>query len=313
MDAAHLQRFLSDASRQATRNEIRELLKLIARPEIISLAGGLPSPEVFPLSELATLLPAALERDGARALQYGPTEGDTELRKELLRLLVELEGEAFEGLTLENILITSASQQGLDLCSRVFISPGDAVLCGLPSYLGALGAFTACGARLSGIPLDDDGMRTDLLEQRLVRLRGEDVHPKFIYTVPDFQNPSGVTYSRSRREDLLALAREFDVLVLEDSPYRQLRYVGESLPTLAELDRDGRVISLFTLSKMLSPGLRLGWAVADPQIIARLCRGQAARRPVHQRVDPARDVRVPEDRASRGPARAGARDLLQAA
>jgi 2-aminoadipate transaminase len=102
---------------------------------------------VFPLRELATLLPAALERDGARALQYGPTEGDTELRKELLRLLVELEGEAFEGLTLENILITSASQQGLDLCSRVFISPGDAVLCGLPSYLGALGAFTACGAR----------------------------------------------------------------------------------------------------------------------------------------------------------------------
>jgi 2-aminoadipate transaminase len=270
MDAAHLQRFLSDSSRQATRSEIRELLKLIARPEIISLAGGLPSPEVFPLDELATLLPVALEREGAQALQYGPTEGDTKLRKELLRLMVELEGEAFERLTLENILITSASQQGLDLCSRVFISPGDAVICGLPSYLGALGAFTACGARLSGIPLDDEGMRTDLLEQRLVRLRAQDVHPKFIYTVPDFQNPSGVTYTRARREDLLAIAREFDVLVVEDSPYRQLRYVGEPLPTLAELDRDGRVISLFTLSKMLSPGLRLGWAVADPQIIARL-------------------------------------------
>ena len=168
------------------------------------------------------------------------------------------------------MLPTSASQQGLDLCSRIFLSPGDAVVCGLPSYLGALGAFTACGARLSGIPLDDDGLRTDLLEQRLIELRRREVRPKFVYTVPDFQNPSGVTLTLRRRLELLEIAREFDLLVVEDSPYRQLRYEGDPLPTLCSLDRDGRVISLFTFSKVLFPGLRLGWLVAAPEIIARL-------------------------------------------
>jgi len=270
MNAAYLQSFLSDSSRTATRNEIRELLKIIARPEIISLAGGLPSPEVFPIRDLVDLLPRAIDEDGLQALQYGTTEGDLGLRLELIKLLEEFEGIEPGQLTPDNILVTNASQQGLDLCSRIFISPGDAVICGLPSYIGALGAFTACGARLSGIPLDDEGLRTDLLEQRLLSLRHEGTRPKFVYVVPDFQNPSGVTLSLARREELLAIAREFDLLVVEDSPYRQLRYVGETLPTLLSLDRDARVISLFTLSKMLCPGLRLGWAVADPDIIARL-------------------------------------------
>lgn len=270
MDSGYLQQFLTTSSRGAKRNEIRELLKLIARPDIISLAGGLPSPETFPIDELAKLVPKVLDRHGSVALQYGITEGDAGLRQELIRLLIETEGESFAHLTPEHVLITSASQQGLDLCSRIFLGPDDVAICALPSYLGALGAFTASGAKLSGIPLDDEGLRTDLLEQRLVGLRRKGVRPKLVYVVPDFQNPAGVTLSLERRHELLSIAREFDLLVVEDSPYRQLRYVGDPLPSLAGLDRDGRVISLFTFSKILFPGLRLGWAVADPEVVARL-------------------------------------------
>jgi len=270
MKATRLEKFLSPSARGATRNEIRELLKLIAQPDIISLAGGLPSPETFPIEQLAERLPGWLRQHGTAALQYGATEGDLELREALIRHMVEIDDEAYAGLTSDHVLITSGSQQGLDLCGRVFLAPGDVVVCGLPSYLGALGAFTATGARMSGVPLDDEGLRTDLLEQRLIDLRRDGVRPKFIYAVPDFQNPAGVTLSLERRHELLAIAREFDLLVVEDSPYRQLRYVGESLPSLGSLDRDGRVITLFTFSKILSPGLRLGWSIAAPEITARL-------------------------------------------
>lgn len=270
MNDAYLRQFLSESSRKAKRSEIREILKLSARPEIISLAGGMPSPEAFPIAELVELMPSLLMHHGTAALQYGPTEGDLGLREQLIRLLVETEDDDDARLTPEQILVTSASQQGLDLVSRVFITPGDMVLCGLPSYLGALSAFTACGARLSGIQLDSDGLRTDLLRQRLIELRRRGVRPKFIYTIPDFQNPTGATLSLKRRRQMLSIAREFQMLVLEDSPYRQLRYVGNPIPSLASLDRDGRVISLFTFSKVLSPGLRLGWIVADPAIISRL-------------------------------------------
>jgi 2-aminoadipate transaminase len=270
MDTTYLQQFLSDSARAATKNDIRELLKVIARPGVISLAGGLPPPDAFPISDLVEMMPGVLREHGAAALQYGITEGDLGLRRELIRLMVDVEGDAFSHLTPEHVLPTTASQQGLDLCSRMFLSPRDAVICGLPSYLGALGAFTACGARLSGVPLDDDGIRVDLLEQRLVDLRRQGVRPKFVYLVPDFQNPAGVTLTLERREQILAMARDFDLLIVEDSPYRQLRYVGEPPPTMFSLDRDGRVISLFTFSKTLFPGLRLGWVLAAPEIIARL-------------------------------------------
>jgi len=270
MDTTYLQRFLSDSARGATRSEIRELLKVIARPEIISLAGGLPSTDTFPVEELAELAPMVLRQQGPAAMQYGPTEGDLELKQQIIALMIGSEGDAFRKLTPEHLLITSGSQQALDLCSRVFIGTYDSVVVGLPSYLGALGAFTACGAKLSGVPVDDEGMRTDLLEQRLVDLRREGIHPKLVYAVPDFGNPSGVTMSLERREEMLSIAREFDLLVVEDSPYRQLRYVGETLPTLASMDRDGRVITMFTFSKILFPGLRLGWVVANPEIISHL-------------------------------------------
>jgi 2-aminoadipate transaminase len=267
MDASHLQGFLSDAARRATRNEIRELLKLISRPDIISLAGGLPAPGTFPVEQLRLACDRVLSENGPTALQYGATEGDHGLREELVKLMAD---DDRNDLDPESVLVTSASQQALDLCSRIFIAPGDAVLCGLPSYLGALGAFTACGARLCGVPLDDDGMRTDLLEQRLLSLRHDGLPVKFIYVVPDFQNPAGVTMSLERRRDLLAIAREFDLLVIEDSPYRALRYTGESLPALGSLDPDGRVIGLYTFSKVFCPGLRLGWVVARPAIIQQL-------------------------------------------
>jgi 2-aminoadipate transaminase len=267
MDATYLQRFLSDSARKATRSEIRELLKLLARPDVISLAGGLPAPDTFPTEELAELAPSLFREHGKSALQYCATEGDAGLRDELIKLMAD---DGVPDLTPDQVLVSTASQQGLDLSSRVFLSPGDTVICGLPSYLGALGAFSACGARLSGVPLDDDGMRTDLLEQRLVDLRRGDVRPKMVYVVPDFQNPAGVTLTLERRRELLEIASEFDLLVIEDSPYRHLRYVGSGIPNLASLDREGRVISLFTFSKILFPGLRLGWVVANPEIIARL-------------------------------------------
>jgi 2-aminoadipate transaminase len=270
MDATELQRFLSHSARQAERSEIRELLKLIARPEIISLAGGLPPPEAFPIEEVVELLPDVLRRQGPAALQYGTTEGEAELRQELVKLMAEVEGEPFARRSIDEVLITTASQQALDLCGRIFISPGDSVIVGLPAYLGALGAFRASGARLFGIPLDEQGMRTDQLRKRLEELSGEGVRPKMVYTVPDFDNPAGVTMSLERRRELLAIAREFDLLVLEDSPYRQLRYVGEALPSLAALDPEGRVVAMYTFSKILFPGLRLGWVVADPEIISKL-------------------------------------------
>ncbi len=267
MDATHLQRFLTRQTLALKRSEIRELLKLIARPEVISLAGGLPAPETFPIDDLAELIPRVLREHGAAALQYGPTEGDLGLRQELIKFMAT-DGQS--GLTPDRILITSASQQALDLCARAFVAPDDAVVVGLPSYLGALGAFTAAGARLCGVPLDQDGMPPDRVEERLVELRKGGVHPKLLYLVPDFQNPSGDTLPLERRLDLLAIAREFDLLVIEDSPYRQLRYAGDTPPSLASLDRDERVISMFTFSKILTPGLRLGWMVASAAVIHQL-------------------------------------------
>jgi len=267
MDATHLQKFLSDAARRATRSEIRELLKLIAKPDIISLAGGLPDPATFPVEQLRESCDKVLTEHGSVAMQYGATEGDLGLREELVKIMA---GDGCEGLTTDQVLVTSASQQALDLCARIFIAPGDAILCGLPSYLGALGAFTACGAKLCGVPLDEHGMRTDLLEQRLLSLRREGIPTKFIYVVPDFQNPAGVTMNMERRQELLTIAREFDLLVLEDTPYRALRYTGENLPSLGSMDVDGRVISLYTFSKVFCPGLRLGWVLATPEIISQM-------------------------------------------
>lgn len=246
------------------RSVIRELLKLTQKPEIISFAGGLPSPETFPVSEIANLIKDVVTEDGLGALQYGPTEGDPRLIDEIMKFLKD-DGIRFKS---ENILITSASQQALDLVGKVFLNRNNPVIVGRPSYIGALSAFRSYSAKFVGVDLDDEGMQIDLLRKKLYQMRLEADLPKFIYVVPDFQNPAGVTLSLSRRKTLLELAREYQILIVEDTPYRSLRYVGDHLPSLYQLDNgEGYVVSIFTFSKILSPGLRLGWILANSKLI----------------------------------------------
>lgn len=248
----------------AQRSVIRELLKLTQKPEIISFAGGLPSPETFPIDEIADLACDVIRRDGSWALQYSPTEGIPALKDEIIKF------EKTQGITVtrENLLITSASQQGLDLVSRVFLNRRNPVIVGRPSYVGALGAFQNNLATIIGIDLDHEGMRLDLLGSKLKEMRLSADLPKFIYLVPDFQNPSGITMPLERRKAILNLAREYHILIIEDTPYRSLRYTGDPVPTFYELDAgEGYVISLHTFSKILFPGLRLGWILAIPGLI----------------------------------------------
>ena len=249
------------------RSVIRELLKLTRRPDIISFAGGLPSPETFPIQEIAELSKDLILKEGHWALQYGPTEGDPRLKEQIIRFIAK------DGIAVgpDNLLIVSASQQALDMVARLFLNRKNSVVIGRPSYVGAIGAFRCCGARFVGVELDEAGMRMDMLREKLERMREDGDPPKFIYEVPDFQNPAGITLSLERRKEMLALAKEFQVLVIEDSPYRRLRYVGETLPSLYQLDGgEGRVIALHTFSKIMFPGLRLGWIIADPLIIDKL-------------------------------------------
>jgi len=248
----------------AKRSVIRELLKLTQQSGIISFAGGLPSPETFPTQQIADLAREVILKEGKWALQYGPTEGFPALKDTLVEMLSQ------DGIqtTPRNILITNASQQGLDLVSRVFLNRRNRVIVGRPSYVGALGAFKNSGATFKGVDVDEEGMVVEQVEQALDAMRIHGDLPKFIYVVPDFQNPAGVTMSLERRKKLLQLAREYKVLIVEDTPYRALRYVGKSIPSFYELDQDqGYVISLHTFSKTLFPGLRLGWMLASPELI----------------------------------------------
>jgi len=255
-------------TRRIQSSMVRELLKLTEKPDMISFAGGLPAPEVFPVEEFQAASHRVLTQYGSQALQYSTTEGYLKLRKMIARhaarygILVQP----------ENILITNGSQQALDLIGRVFLNPGDRVAVERPTYLGALQAWNAFQAEYVGIPTDDRGMQTSNLES--VFRAG----PKFLYALPNFQNPTGVTLSLERRAELLELADHYGVPIIEDDPYGQLRYEGEHLPSLAVLDArrrngdgfTGNVIYLSTFSKTLAPGLRLGWIVAPVEVIQRL-------------------------------------------
>jgi len=262
-----LQDVFSVNAKGMQKSVIRELLKLTLRPEIISFAGGLPDPKAFPTDEVAGITADVLRRDGASVLQYGPTEGDPRLKAQIIA-----HHEQQDRITLkqENVLITVGSQQGLDLVARIFVDIGDVVIVGLPSYVGGLQAFSGYGARMVGVPLDDHGTRVDLVERELEKLRKMGKKPKFIYEVPDFQNPAGITMTEDRRLKLLDLAKRYDVLILEDSPYRELRYEGEPVKPIFKLDGNGQVIGLYTFSKILFPGMRLGWVIADEAIIQKL-------------------------------------------
>lgn len=256
-----LSSFYSKSALAMKRSEIRELLKHTRNPQIISFAGGLPAPATFPVKELEEISVQVLREKGATALQYGTTEGEAPLREAIAQWMTHEKGT----IRPENILVTAGSQQGLDMVSKVFIDPGDIIVCELPSYVGGLQAFTAYRAKMVGVPMDDQGMRTDKLEKVLARLAQRHKKPKFIYTVPDFQNPSGVTMSLERRKKLLELAYRYEVPIVEDSPYRDLRFTGEPVPAIYALDTHNQVIVLGTFSKIFCPGLRLAWIMAPAE------------------------------------------------
>ena len=253
---------------------VRELLKLTEKPDVISFAGGLPAPEVFPLEQFKTAAQRVLEQEGPKSLQYSTTEGCRKLREMIARHAARY------GIMVQtdNILITSGSQQALDLIGKVFLNPGDRIAVERPTYLGALQAWNAYQAEYIGIGLDDDGMRIDELESALRS------GPKFLYALPNFQNPSGVTLSLSRRKELVQLADKWGVPIVEDDPYGQLRFEGDHLPSLAVLDAQerhedhysGNVIYLSTFSKTLSPGIRLGWIIAPVEVISKLVQAKQA-------------------------------------
>jgi 2-aminoadipate transaminase len=253
--------------RSQKKSAIREVLKLTQQPGIISFAGGLPSPEAFPVRHLKEIVCDIFDTDNAfQALQYGTTEGDVHLRQ----LLVERYRALGLEIKLENLVITTASQQALDLLPKVFINPGDKVICGLPSYLGGISSFSFYGAVLEGIMLDEHGMQSDILEKKLKKMKAFGEKPKFIYTIPDFQNPAGITMPEHRRQEIIDIAREYDVLIVEDSPYRELRFEGTPQKMICAMDNTGHVITIGTFSKILAPGFRLGWIIADEAIIEKL-------------------------------------------
>jgi 2-aminoadipate transaminase len=248
---------------------IRELLKLTQRPEVISFAGGLPAPDVFPVERFETACHRVLEAKGPMALQYSASEGYTPLREYLAQKMAKYRIIAGP----ENVLITSGSQQALDLIGKLLINPGDRILVEAPTYLGALQAFNVYGAEYVSVPVDHDGLRTGELEEALRS------GPKFMYVLPNFQSPGGVTLCEPRRHELVLLADKYGIPIIEDDPYGQLRFEGAHLPPLLVLDRDnlrrddgklGNVIYLSTFSKTLAPGLRLGWIVAPPDVITKL-------------------------------------------
>ncbi|MBC7229849.1 MAG: PLP-dependent aminotransferase family protein [Actinobacteria bacterium] len=246
-------------------SEIRDLLSVTARPDIISLAGGLPFTQALDAETILRTVRGVLEDDCAAALQYGPTDGYAPLKRDLMAIMAAEGTPCFP----EDIMITNGAQQGLELIAKIFINPGDNIITEAPSYVGALNSFLSYQPCIHSIPLDGQGLRTDLLEEKLVELARQDRRAKFIYVVPNFQNPAGITMSRERRFRLLELAHEHDCLVVEDNPYGLLRFEGEPEPSLRSLD-EGRVVYLGTLSKIFAAGMRIGWVAAPHPILDKL-------------------------------------------
>lgn len=241
-------------------SEIRELLKLIEKPEVISFAGGLPAPELFPIEEMKEISRIVLEESGTQALQYSTTEGFQPLREKIAR---RMNSKNKTNVTKDDILITNGSQQGLDFAGRVFLNEGDVVLCESPSYLGAINAFKSYGSKFIEVPTDKDGMIMEELEKILEVTE----NVKMIYVIPDFQNPTGITWTLERRKKFIEIISKYEIPVLEDNPYGELRFEGESLPSLKSMDKKGLVIFLGTFSKILCPGYRLGWTCASQNIL----------------------------------------------
>lgn len=236
-------------------SDMRIILTAGERPELISFAGGLPAPELFPIEALKTASEAVLTEEGAASLQYSATEGYLPLRQAIAGRMEAIGIPA----TLDQLMITSGSQQAIDLTGRLLLDEGDTIICESPTYLAAINAFKTYDARFIEVEMDEDGMIMDALEKRLQ----ENPHAKFIYTIPDFQNPSGRTLSLERRKRMIELAKQYDMIILEDNPYGAIRFSGSPIPPIKQFDTDGRVIYLSTFSKIFAPGLRLGWICAD--------------------------------------------------
>lgn len=259
------EKLYSETASGVKASAIRELLKVTARPEIISFAGGLPDPTLFPSDTVADILYNVVKTSPRESLQYGTTEGQTALKTELVKLLKETED--IDAVP-EQLLVVSASQQALDMTARVFLNRGDAIITASPTYLGALQAFEAAGADVFGADSDDFGVTVEGVEKRLKELQAVGRKCKFMYMVPDFQNPSGTTIPQERRVKILELAEKYGTLVVEDSPYRQVRFEGEAPQTFYKLDGGrGHVITLFTFSKVFVPGFRLGYVLGPAEII----------------------------------------------
>ncbi|HHY92800.1 MAG TPA: PLP-dependent aminotransferase family protein [Firmicutes bacterium] len=258
---------LTPAWRGPSNTDIAEIMRLSEAEGVISFAGGFPAADMFRLPEVQEVSARILADKGAAALQYGPTAGFTALREYLAERMERRFGVST---TPEEIVITSGALQGLDLICRVLVEPGDVVITEAPSYVGALQTILTYGARVEEIPTDEAGLQVDLLAERLAALKAAGERPKFIYTIPSFQNPTGTTLSASRRRLLVDLAAGYGVPLVEDSAYAELRFAGEELPLLKALDRTGNVVFLGTFSKILSPGLRLGWVVAPPTLTEKL-------------------------------------------
>jgi len=256
----------SNNAREMKASEIRELLKLTENAEIISFAGGLPDPEAFPVDKIREIVNRLLDEKNGQILQYGTTEGVTGLRK----AIAERMKKKGMDITYKNVLITAGSQQALDLIAKTFLDPGDMVIVGAPTYLGGTNAFKSYSAVMEGVPLDEDGMDPDLLAAKLHLLQMHGKHPEILYVVPSFQNPAGVTITEERRRELLDVAREYDMIVVEDSPYSELRYSGDNVPSMKSMDTDGRVIYLGTFSKILAPGFRVAWCIAETDLLNKL-------------------------------------------
>ncbi|SJZ99145.1 aminotransferase-like domain-containing protein [Selenihalanaerobacter shriftii] len=260
------EKYFSKNAQQMQGSEIREFFKLTEKPEVISFAGGFPNKACLPTKEVEEISSRLLVEAEEGMLQYSPTEGQEMLRKYIVKFMAK------KGIDIEvdNVLITSGSQQGLDLVSKIFVDPGDKILTEAPSYVGGLGAIRNYQGDIISIAVDDDGIKVDILEQKLKDLASKGKTPKFIYLIADFNNPTGLTISKKRRKRLVELAEKYGVLILEDDPYSKLRYNGIDEPAIKSFDKEGHVIYLGSFSKIFIPGVRIGWVVAHKEIIQKL-------------------------------------------
>ncbi|MBW2486581.1 MAG: PLP-dependent aminotransferase family protein [Deltaproteobacteria bacterium] len=267
MSPSSLQHLYSKSACCAVPSAIREINKLVDSPGMKSLAGGWPDPAVFPGQEIIRITGKLLKNKAGKALQYGATEGVTELRHELALLAADRYGIPCD---LDHIFITAGSAQGMDLACRVIINPDDLVFVGLPTYFGGTGAVMAACGKLKGVAVDEEGLNTRQLEDQLQRLKKKGQRAKGVYVIPNFQNPTGTTLSLERRRHLVDLAELYDLVIFEDDPYGDLRFEGDSIPPIISLDNHGRVVHMRSMSKTFAPGLRVAWTIGPPEMIRKM-------------------------------------------